>query len=186
MIPLTTPNFFSAVHWMRRILMPLGHIGKASLLAALILLCFAPWRVRAAVQWAAPPPASAYSIPASMLLQPEELIRLLQAPSAEKPLILQVGSRVLFDQAHIPHSEFAGPGMQDAGAQLLRNRVAKLPRKTFIVLYCGCCPWNRCPNVGPAYKLLLDMGFTHVKVLYLAENFGADWVNKGFPVESTR
>jgi hypothetical protein len=25
-----------------------------------------------------------------------------------------------------------------------------------------------------------------VKVLYLADNFGADWANKGFAVESTR
>jgi hypothetical protein len=27
------------------------------------------------------------------------------------------------------------------------------------------------------------MGFTNVKVLYLADNFGADWADKGFPVE---
>jgi hypothetical protein len=27
------------------------------------------------------------------------------------------------------------------------------------------------------------MGFTHVKVVYMASNFGADWVSKGFPVE---
>jgi len=26
------------------------------------------------------------------------------------------------------------------------------------------------------------MGFTHVKVLYIANNFGADWVDKGYPV----
>jgi rhodanese-related sulfurtransferase len=139
----------------------------------------------AAGQWATSSPSSASSIPASMLLQPEDLNRLLAAPGPESPLILQVGSRVLFAQAHIPKSEYAGPGAQDAGAQMLRNRVANLPHKTFIVLYCGCCPWNRCPNVGPAYKLLLDMGFTNVKVLYLAENFGADWANKGFPVESS-
>jgi hypothetical protein len=138
----------------------------------------------AASQWAAPSPSSASSIPTSALLQPKELNRLLRTPTAEKPLVLQVGSRVLFDESHIPRSEYAGPGSQDAGAQVLRNRVASLPRKTFIVLYCGCCPWSRCPNVGPAYKLLLDMGFTRVKVLYLADNFGADWVNKGFPVES--
>jgi hypothetical protein len=149
-----------------------------------MLLCAAPGWMRAAGQWAAPPPASALTIPASVLLQPEELNRLLQTPTAERPLVLQVGSHVLFAQAHIPRAEYAGPGSQDAGAQILRNRVASLPRKTFIVIYCGCCPWNRCPNLGPAYKLLLDMGFTRVKVLYLAENFGADWVNKGFPVES--
>jgi hypothetical protein len=26
------------------------------------------------------------------------------------------------------------------------------------------------------------MGFSRVKVLYLANNFGADWVDKGYPV----
>lgn len=159
--------------------------GCAGVFAALILLCHAPGRAYAASQWAAPSPSSAYSIPASMLLQAEDLSRLLRKPPAEKPLILQVGSRMLFDEAHIPGSEYAGPGMEDAGAQLLRNRVAKLPRKTFIVLYCGCCPWNRCPNVGPAYNLLVGMGFTHVEVLYLPNNLGADWAGKGFPVEST-
>jgi len=164
--------------------MRLGSSERAGVFAALMLLCFAAGGMRAGGQWAAPSPSSASSIPTSMLLQPEELNRLLQTSGADKPLVLQVGSRVLFDQAHIPKSEFAGPGSQDAGAQVLRNRVAKLPRKTFIVLYCGCCPWGRCPNVGPAYKLLLDMGFTRVKVLYLADNFGADWVNKGFAVES--
>jgi len=164
--------------------MRLGQGEAASFFAVLMLLCVIPGRLCAAGQWAAPLPSSASSIPTSVLLQPEELNRLLQTPTAEKPLVLQVGSRVLFAEAHIPRAEYAGPGSQDAGAQVLRNRVASLPRGTFIVLYCGCCPWNRCPNVGPAYKLLLDMGFTHVKVLYLADNFGTDWVNKGFPVES--
>jgi hypothetical protein len=27
------------------------------------------------------------------------------------------------------------------------------------------------------------MGFTHVKVLYLANNFGEDWASKRYPVE---
>jgi thiosulfate/3-mercaptopyruvate sulfurtransferase len=26
------------------------------------------------------------------------------------------------------------------------------------------------------------MGFTNVKILYIADNFGADWVEKGYPV----
>ncbi len=59
--------------------------------------------------------------------------------------------------------------------------MASLPKDKQIVLYCGCCPWNRCPNVGPAYKRLHDLGFTNVKVLYIANNFGDDWVNKGYP-----
>ncbi len=141
-------------------------------------------RMRAACQWAAPPASSAFSIPTAQLIQPDELNRLLHARGTEKPLILQVGSRMMFAQAHIPGSEYAGPGSQAEGVQLLRGRVASLPKGTFIVLYCGCCPWNRCPNVGPAYNLLHGMGLTRVKVLYLADNFGDDWANKGYPVES--
>ena len=93
------------------------------------------------------------------------------AQAEEKPLILQVGSHVLFAEAHIKGAEYAGPGSQDAGLQQLHDRVAQMPRKTLIVIYCGCCPWTRCPNLGPAYKQLRDMGFTNVKVLYLADNW---------------
>ncbi len=129
---------------------------------------------------------SADSIPQSELIQPEELNRLLSAKGGEKPLVLQVGSLLMFREAHILGAEYSGVGSQAVGLQQLQGRVAHLAPSTFIVLYCGCCPWNRCPNVGPAFKLLHDHGFTHVKVLYLANNFGADWVDKGFPVERRR
>lgn len=117
-------------------------------------------------------------------MQPEELARILATKSALRPLMLQVGSRMMFAQAHIPGSEYAGPGSQPAGQEMLRARVSKLDHKTPIVLYCGCCPWNRCPNIGPAYALLTGMGFTHVRALYMANNFGADWASKGYPVEA--
>ncbi len=120
------------------------------------------------------------------MLQPDELNRLLQTRGASRPLILQIGSHVLFAEAHIQGAEYAGPGSQAAGLKQLQDRVSSLSHKTFIVLYCGCCPWNRCPNIGPAYWQLNNLGFTHVKVLYLADNFGADWVNKGYPVEQGR
>ncbi len=131
-------------------------------------------------------PESAFSIPLAQLIQPETLNRLLQAGGAEKPLLLQVGSHVLFAEAHIPGSEYAGQGSQPAGIQQLQNRVSALSRKKLIVLYCGCCPWNRCPNVEPAFAKLREMGFTNVKVLYLADNFGTNWVEKGYAVEKGR
>ncbi|PYQ37297.1 MAG: rhodanese-like domain-containing protein, partial [Acidobacteria bacterium] len=43
------------------------------------------------------------------------------------------------------------------------------------------CPWDHCPNVKPAVDALQKMGFRNVKVLYIGENFGSDWVNKGYP-----
>lgn len=139
---------------------------------------------QAKAQWAQQ--ISAEQIPAAQQMQPVELNRLLHRRGAAHPLILQVGSRVLFDEAHITGAEYVGPASEDAGLQLLRNRVAKLPRTTFIVLYCGCCPWDHCPNVGPAFQLLSRLGFSRVKVLYLAHNFGADWVEQGYATARDR
>jgi len=110
-----------------------------------------------------------------------ELNQLLAAKKSV-PLLLHVGSHMFYIQAHIPGSEYVGAGNSAEGIERLRQRVAKLPKKTSIVLYCGCCPWSHCPTVNPAYEALTQLGFTNVRVLYMAENFGADWVNKGYPI----
>ncbi len=124
----------------------------------------------------------ASSIPTGQLIQPEELIKILQSSKGEKPLLIQVGSHVLYQEAHIPGSEYIGPASREVGVAQLRKRMESLPKNKFIVLYCGCCPWNHCPNVKPADDALQAMGFTNVKVLYIAGDFGTDWVNKGYPV----
>jgi rhodanese-related sulfurtransferase len=111
----------------------------------------------------------------------EELVHLLAGKGA-KPLLFQVGSHMLYVQAHIPNSEYIGAGNTPEGIQRLRQRVSGLPKNADIVLYCGCCPWDHCPNVNPAYETLQRIGFTNVRVLYIANNFGADWVDKGYPV----
>lgn len=160
--------------------MQIGPALKAGALATLALL-LVQTPARAHAQWAMPETAS--TIPAAQVMQPDELNKLLRTPAASRPLMLQVGSHVMFAQAHIPGSEYAGPGSQPEGLDALRNRVKSLARDKFIVLYCGCCPWNRCPNLAPAFNTLHGLGFTRVKVLYLANNFGADWVGKGYPVE---
>jgi thiosulfate/3-mercaptopyruvate sulfurtransferase len=123
----------------------------------------------------------ATSIPAARQISIEELVKSLQPAEKDRPLIIQVGSHVLYSQAHIPGSEYIGPASSDAGIQQLRKRVESLPRTKWIVLYCGCCPWNHCPNVKPAYEALQAMGFRNFKVLSIANNFGADWVDKGYP-----
>ncbi len=165
--------------------MRLGFIRFTGAIAVLAIFVAAQTQLHAQFS-GAPSPDSAFSIPTTQLIQPEELNRLLQAKGANKPLVLQVGSHMLFAQAHIAGSEYGGAGAQPEGLNQLKARVNSLPRKSFIVLYCGCCPWNRCPNVGPAFKMLHDMGFTNVKTLYMANNLGVDWVAKGYPVERGR
>ena len=127
----------------------------------------------------------ATTVPESAQVQPEALHRELQA-TPHAALILQVGSRVLFDEDHIPGAEYAGPAARREGLAKLRARVEGLPRTSAIVLYCGCCPWEKCPNIAPAWGLLHGMGFTRVRVLSIANNFGADWVARGYGAEPTR
>jgi len=112
----------------------------------------------------------------------DELVKTLQSGKADKPLLIHVGSHVLYSQAHIPGSEYIGPGSDPSALQRLRTRVDSLPRNKFIVIYCGCCPWTHCPNMKPADDALHAMGFTNVKSLYIPNNFGTDWVSKGYPV----
>ena len=115
------------------------------------------------------------------LIAADELVNSLQAPTGGKPLILNVGPSILYMQAHIPGAEYIGAGSSSQGMTSLRTRVKSLPRDAQIVLYCGCCPWGHCPNIAPAFAELEKLGFKNVKVLYIANNFGADWVDKGYP-----
>jgi rhodanese-related sulfurtransferase len=151
--------------------------------ALLALLCLPAVDVHARQAAAAP---ADDSIPAARLLQPEELVPLLGRSGDEKPLVFMVGPHVFYAEAHPPGSEYIGAGNQESGLQALRERVKSLPHDRLIVLYCGCCPWKKCPNIHPAYQQLASLGFSRVKALYVADNFGKDWVTKGYPVEKGR
>jgi len=114
------------------------------------------------------------------LIQPKELAAV---PREKAPAVLYVGPNVLYRSKHIPGSVFAGPGNTAQGLDLLKAAAEKLPRTQEIVIYCGCCPWDRCPNIKPAIEALRAMGFPKVKALYLPTGFKVDWIDKQLPVE---
>jgi thiosulfate/3-mercaptopyruvate sulfurtransferase len=122
----------------------------------------------------------ASSIPQPQLIEPEGLVKVLNS-KGEKPLLIHVGFHVLYLQADIQNSEYMGPARDPAALEQLRARLKSVPRNKLIVIYCGCCPWDHCPNVKPAHDALLAMGFTNVKVLHLADNIATDWIDKGYP-----
>jgi rhodanese-related sulfurtransferase len=66
----------------------------------------------------------------------------------------------------------------------LKQAVANTPKDAEIVLYCGCCPWDHCPNMKPSFAALRAAGFKNVKALVIGNNFGKDWIDQGYPVES--
>ena len=118
------------------------------------------------------------------LIQPNELAAQLSAKGTHAA-VFQVGPNVLYRGKHIPGAVYAGPASRAEGLELLKAAVAKLPRDTEIVVYCGCCPWGNCPNVKPAMALLKEMGFAHAKAMYVETSFGKDWTEKGYPVETS-
>lgn len=102
---------------------------------------------------------------------------------ASTPVVVYVGFRTLFEGGHVPQASFHGTASKEDGVADLKKWLATLPRSTNLVIYCGCCPFDRCPNIRPAYTTLRDLGFTHVRVLVLPTSFAADWVEKGYPMQ---
>ena len=81
------------------------------------------------------------------LLQPAELAQVIQ--SGKAPIILSVAFPVLYNGKHIVHAINAGPTSKPEGIEALKTAVAKLPKNADLVIYCGCCPMVKCPNIRP-------------------------------------
>ena len=90
---------------------------------------------------------------------------------------------MLYRAAHIAGTNYAGPASKPEGIAELKKAVDSEPRNRDIVLYCGCCPMEKCPNIRPAFTALHEMGFTHVRVLSLPSNLKTDWIDKGYPTD---
>jgi hypothetical protein len=110
-----------------------------------------------------------------------DLVKELSGP--EKPVVVCTAPPFLYETGHIPGAVLHGPASSPGAIDALTAWAQALPRSTNLVIYCGCCPLEHCPNLRPAYKALKDLGFTRLRVLILPENFGADWANRGYPVE---
>ena len=119
---------------------------------------------------------------ASELMPPKALADELRGDGS-KPVVIAVVFPVMYRQRHIAGALYAGPGRDAAGIDALKAAVKGLSKEAEIVLYCGCCPMVRCPNIRPAYRALKELGYTNVRVLALETNFHDDWSSKGYPSE---
>ncbi len=129
-------------------------------------------------------PLTAESDPwrASEILDPAQLAKDIGAQRSGTS-ILCVGFPVLYRAAHITNAALAGPCSKTEGLAALRAAVQKLSHEQALVLYCGCCPFDKCPNIRPAYTEVRKAGVSRVKVLYLPTNLHTDWIVKGYPIE---
>lgn len=92
------------------------------------------------------------------------------------PVIYCVGPGVV-----IPHSINIGMTEDKSNLKKFESSISQLPRNTNIVIYCGCCPFAKCPNVRPAIASLKEMKFTNYHLLNLPNNIKTDWIAKGYP-----
>jgi thiosulfate/3-mercaptopyruvate sulfurtransferase len=114
----------------------------------------------------------------NQLLAPADLNKIVNNPKAPKYYIYSIGY-----QAVIKNSIDVGAGSDKENQKKISKLVSKLPKDANIVIYCGCCPFERCPNVRPIFKLLNDLGFKNHKLLNLPQNIKVDWIDKGYSVK---
>jgi hypothetical protein len=110
------------------------------------------------------------------LMQPADLAKILQ-DNKDLPMIFSVGPG-----AYIPHSVDIGMVKEKENLEKLKKELKALPKDKKIIVYCGCCPFDHCPNVRPAIQVLKDLKFTGYQLLNLEHNIKIDWINKGYPV----
>lgn len=115
----------------------------------------------------------------------EVLAGIVKDTKSPQPVILYVGPAALFKRAHIPGAQLIGLTSREEGLENLKKAAAVLDKENEIIVYCGCCPWEMCPNIRPAFQELQKMGFRKIRVLDLPNSFRQDWVTKGFPTEKT-
>ncbi|MEP6952000.1 MAG: rhodanese-like domain-containing protein [Ginsengibacter sp.] len=109
------------------------------------------------------------------LTEPSALAAILQS-NKDVPVIFSVGPGAV-----IPNSIDIGMVKDEKNLAKFKYQISKLSKSANILIYCGCCPYERCPNVRPAIALLQSMQFTNYHLLDLPHNIKTDWIAKGYP-----
>ncbi|MEO9004606.1 MAG: rhodanese-like domain-containing protein [Ginsengibacter sp.] len=109
------------------------------------------------------------------LIEPAVLAKTIES-NENLPLIYCIGPGVI-----IPHSINIGMTEDKTNIEKFEAAISKVPRDANIVIYCGCCPFAKCPNVRPAIASLKQMKFTNYHLLNLPTNIKTDWISKGYP-----
>jgi thiosulfate/3-mercaptopyruvate sulfurtransferase len=114
----------------------------------------------------------------SQLMMPAQLADMI-TENKPLPVIISVGPGSV-----IKNSIEIGSVKEAANMTKLQTQLANLPKDTSIVVYCGCCSYEHCPNVRPTIDLLKNMQFTNYKLLDLPKNIKTDWVDKRYPTKN--
>ena len=113
------------------------------------------------------------------LMAPKDLATIINSATEVKPLIISVGPAGL-----IKGAVEIGATKEKENLNKLKKLLAEEKKDRDVVIYCGCCPFQNCPNIRPAFSLLNSMKFTKHKLLDMPHNLKADWINYGYPMNN--
>jgi len=159
------------------------------MLVALFGICIAALPVRKTVAArnkpsGSRPPAASETWTDAESVKPADLVKeMADAKGTDHPVVVCAGFRILYEGAHVPGAVFRGPASKPEGLNDLKKWAQGIPRSSNVVVYCGCCPFDHCPNIRPAFETLHSMGFQHLRVLVLPNNFAKDWADQGYAYE---
>ena len=111
------------------------------------------------------------------LMQPADLAASIANPKSKKVHIFNIG--VVED---IKGAKNIGGASDKANLEKFKQELSKLSKSSQVVVYCGCCPFERCPNIRPAFNLMRGMGFINGKLLNIPTNLKQNWIDKGYPL----
>lgn len=112
------------------------------------------------------------------LMPTKELADKITANAKDKPLIFNVGP-----MENIKGAQAVGAATNATFSNKILSYLTMESKTKPVVVYCGCCSYSSCPNIKPAYDILIAQGFKNTKVLELPEGIKPDWVAKGYPTE---
>lgn len=110
------------------------------------------------------------------LMEPAQLNEVLSS-GKDLPVVISMGPGPL-----LPGAINVGFINNSEGLNNLHTRLGNIPKDKKVIVYCGCCPYEHCPNVRPAIDALKQMQFTDYYLLNLPHNLKRDWIDKGYPL----
>jgi len=111
------------------------------------------------------------------LIEPSVLAAIIANPKAKQAMVYNIGV-----VENIKGARNFGAASEKENLEKFKKTLSGLPKTSFVVVYCGCCPFNKCPNIRPAFNMMKSMGFVNGKLLNLPTNLKQNWIDKGYPL----
>lgn len=110
------------------------------------------------------------------LVEPAILASKISQNDVNDILIVSVGP-----DAVIKNSVDIGATQEKENIKKLENYLENVSKDKEVIIYCGCCPFDRCPNIRPAFILLNNMRFKNAKLLDIPKNIKVNWIDNDYP-----